>query len=58
MEGAHMSDGRNRVAELEALLDGKNAEIERLRAALTLIRDGYYNEMSAATAGAALEGKE
>jgi hypothetical protein len=33
-------------------------EIDRLRAALTLIRDGYYNEMSAAIAGAALEGKE
>ena len=29
-----MSEGRNKVAELEALLDDRASEIERLRAAL------------------------
>jgi hypothetical protein len=59
-----MSDGRNKVAELEAEADLRRSEIERLRAALRAIRDcptlnpgeriSNIHEIARAT----LEGKE
>jgi len=51
-----MSEGRNMVAELEAKLDGKDREIERLRAALREIADRPAS-ISRNIARAALEGE-